>query len=47
MEYSLESVGIRDNNKHHICALVTLNKNDYMFDGENNVTIQRGDWKKL
>ena len=47
VEYTLDSMGIRDNNRHHICALVTLNKNDYMFDGENNVTIQRGDWKKL
>ena len=47
VEYTLDSMGIRDNNKHHICALVTLNKNDYTFDGENNVTIRRGDWKKL
>jgi len=47
MEYTLDSMGIRDINQHHICALVTLNKKDYMFDGENNITIQRQDWKKL
>ena len=40
-------MGIRDNNRHHICALVTLNKKDYMFDGENNITTMRNDWKKL
>ena len=47
MEYTLDSMGIRDINQHHICALITLNKKDYMFDGENNITIQRQDWKKL
>jgi len=47
MEYSLDSVGIRDINQGHICALLTLNKKDYMFDGENKVNIYRKDWKKL
>ena len=47
VEYTLDSMGIRDNNRHHICALVTLNKNDYMFDGENNITVMRNDWKNL
>ena len=48
MEYSLESVGIRSTNYAHICALLTLNKKDYMFDGENlKNTIYRKDWKKL
>jgi len=47
MEYSLESVGIRDIDRHHICALLTLNKKDYMFDGENQTNIYRKDWKKL
>ncbi len=47
LEYTLDSMGIRDNNRHHICALVTLNKKDYMFDGENNITTMRNDWKKL
>ena len=47
MEYSLESVGIRSTNYAHICALLTLNKKDYMFDGENQNNIYRKDWKKL
>ena len=47
MEYSLESVGIRSTNRAHICALLTLNKKDYMFDGENKNNIYRKDWKKL
>ena len=47
MEYSLESVGIRSTNYAHICALLTLNKKDYMFDGENKNNIYRKDWKKL
>ena len=47
MEYTLESVGIRDTNYAHICALLTLNKKDYMFDGENQTNIYRKDWKKL
>ena len=47
MEYSLESVGIRSTNYVHICALLTLNKKDYMFDGENQNNIYRKDWKKL
>jgi len=46
-EYTLDSMGIRDNKQHHICALITLNKKDYTFDGENNITTLRKDWKKL
>jgi hypothetical protein len=46
-EYMLDSVGIRDINQGHICALLTLNKKDYMFDGENENNIYRKDWKKL
>ena len=47
MEYILDSVGIRDINQGHICALLTLNKKDYMFDGENQTNIYRKDWKTL
>ena len=47
MEYSLDSVGIRSTNQAHICALLTLNKKDYMFDGENKINIYRKDWKNL
>jgi len=47
VEYTLDSMGIRDIKQHHICALITLNKKDYTFDGENSITTQRKDWKKL
>lgn len=47
LEYKLDSVGIRDNNKHHICALVTLNGNDYMFDGENHTPLYKRKWRHL
>ena len=47
MEYKLDSLGIRDINQGHICALLTLNKKDYMFDGENQKNIYRKDWKTL
>ena len=48
MEYSLESVGIRSTNYAHICALLTLNKKDYMFDGENKKNnIYKKNWKNL
>ena len=46
MGYNLDSIGIRDTKQNHICALVTLNNKDYNFDGENSITINRGDWKK-
>ena len=46
LEYTLDSVGIRDNEKHHIVALITLNGEDYVFDGENYLPIRKLQWKK-
>ena len=47
MEYKLDSIGIRDNKKGHICALITLNGEDYVFDGENSVTVKKRKWRNL
>ena len=47
MEYKLDSLGIRDNKQHHICALVTLNGEDYMFDGENHTPLRKRKWRHL
>ena len=41
MEYKLDSVGIRDIEQHHICALITINGQDYMFDGKRNTIVQK------
>ena len=47
MEYKLDSLGIRDNKQHHICALLTLNGKDYMFDGENHTPLYKRKWRQL
>ena len=47
MEYKLDSIGIRDNKQHHICALLTLNGKDYMFDGENHTPLYKHKWRHL
>ena len=47
MEYKLDSLGIRDNKQHHICALITLNGKDYMFDGENFSPLFKKKWRHL
>ena len=47
MEYKLDCLGIRDNKQHHICALVTLNGEDYMFDGENHTPLRKRKWRHL
>ena len=47
MEYKLDCLGIRDNKQHHICALVTLNGEDYMFDGENHTPLRKKKWRHL
>lgn len=47
LEYKLDSVGIRDVDKHHICALITINGQDYMFDGENTTPLYKKKWRHL
>ena len=47
LEYKLDSVGIRDVEKEHICALITINGQDYMFDGENTTPLYKKKWRNL
>lgn len=45
MKYKLDSICLRDVNKQHICALITINGEDYMFDGENNTPLYKNKWR--
>ena len=45
MVYKLDSVGVRDIKQNHICALVTINNEDYMFDGENFSPLFKKKWR--
>jgi len=47
LEYKLDSMGIRDVHKNHICALITINGQDYMFDGENTTPLYKKKWRHL
>ena len=47
LEYKLDSVGVRDVDKNHICALLTINGQDYMFDGENTTPLYKKKWRHL
>lgn len=47
LEYKLDSVGVRDVDKRHICALITINGQDYMFDGENTTPLYKKKWRHL
>jgi len=47
LEYKLDSAGVRDVDKHHICALITINGQDYMFDGENTTPLYKKKWRHL
>ena len=47
MEYTLDSIGIRDNDRHHICSFLTINGKDYMFDGENFSPLFQKKWRHL
>ena len=45
LEYTLDSIGVRDVEKNHICALITINGEDYMFDGENHTPLYKKKWR--
>tara|TARA_B110000008_G_scaffold251524_1_gene265506 strand:+ start:6 stop:2018 length:2013 start_codon:yes stop_codon:yes gene_type:complete len=47
LEYKLDSVGVRDVDKQHICALITINGQEYMFDGENTTPLYKKKWRHL
>jgi len=48
LEYTLDSVGIRDyNRKAHICGLLTINGEDYVYDGNNHTRLKKQKWRHL
>jgi hypothetical protein len=44
-EYKLDSIGILDTQEYHICSLITINNEDYMFDGENESPLIKQKWR--
>jgi len=46
-EYKLDSIVLRDVNKNHMCALLKINGQDYMFDGENATPLYKRRWEWL
>ena len=46
-KYELDAVGIRDVDKNHISALITINGSDYKLDGEDFSPVRKFKWKHL
>lgn len=46
-QYELDAVAIRDVEKHHVCALITINGTDYKLDGEDFSPVRKLKWKNL
>ena len=46
-KYQLDAVAIRDVNKNHVCALITINGADYKLDGEDYSPVRKFKWKNL
>jgi len=42
--YSLDSICLRDINKQHVGCFITLNKEDYFFDGDSKNRIKKQSW---
>ena len=47
LEYTLDSIGIRDTRKKHFCALLTINGEDYVYDGGNHTALVKQKWRHL
>ena len=47
VKYQLDSSALLDVGNNHFCSCVTLEKNDYMYDGMSNHRLHRRDWKNL
>lgn len=48
LEYTLDSIGIRDyNRKKHICGLLTINGEDYVYDGGDHTPLVKQKWRNL
>ena len=43
--YKLDSILIRDTKKNHFCCLLTINHEEYMYDGASNPPLKRLKWK--
>jgi len=43
--YELDSILIRDVTKNHFCCFVTINKEEYMYDGASSPSIKKIKWK--
>ena len=46
-KYQLDAVAIRDVDKNHVSALITLNGADYKLDGEDFSPVRKFKWKNL
>ena len=46
-KYELDSVAIRDIERNHVCALITINATDYKLDGEDFSPVRKLKWKNL
>ena len=46
LEYTLDSAIVRNTKKHHFCCCVTINGQDYAFDGVSHRRLQKYDWRK-
>ena len=46
-KYELDAAAIRDVNKNHVSALITLNGKDYKLDGEDFSPVRKFKWKNL
>ncbi len=47
LEYKLDSVSIRDIGRRHQCALLTINGEDYVYDGNNYTPLIKQKWRHL
>ena len=47
LEYKLDSIGIRDTSKKHISGLLTINGEDYVYDGGNHTVLVKQKWRHL
>lgn len=46
-QYELDAVAIRDVERNHVCALITINGTDYKLDGEDFSPVRKLKWKNL
>ena len=46
-QYELDAVAIRDIERNHVCALITINETDYKLDGEDFSPVRKLKWKNL